>query len=136
MTPQVGDRYSCSECGCEIEVTKSSSSSPIGARTQGDISSGTTRTSDLGRTSGSVGEQSPGDYAAQGTTGEGVFGTAGTSHSASAKGRYGSNAPSSSRSASSDRSDTASSASAAPSCFCGHAMQLSGQGRSSAARAR
>lgn len=130
MATQIGDRYSCSHCGCEVEVTKTGSAPGMTSR-EGDASSGT-RTSDLGRTSGSVGEQSPGDYAAQSATGEGIFGTAGTSHSASAKGRYGSDAPSASSEASEGRSRLGT---AAPSCFCGQPMQRS-QSRSSSAHAR
>jgi hypothetical protein len=132
MAPQIGERYGCSHCGCELEVTRSGSEA-LGVGREGDASSGTTRTSDLGRTSGSVGEQSPGDYAAQGATGEGVFGTAGTTHSASAKGRYGSDAPS--RVPAGSDEDRSPSNVGAPVCFCGQPMQQTGS-RSSTARAR
>jgi hypothetical protein len=106
-----------------MEVTKASNASMSGSQTrsEGDRSSASTATSDLRRTSGSAGATAPGDFASQGATGEGLFGTTGGSTPSS--GRYGSDAPL-----------TTSTAGSAPSCFCGHQMQLAA--RSSAARTR
>lgn len=93
---QVGERYSCSSCGCEIEVTsagrmqdqsfvnESSSARPIGGAATGETGVGSLRNAEAG------GISTPGDFGSQGATGEGVFGTSGGGQRSTASGRLGS----------------------------------------------
>jgi len=93
---QVGERYSCSSCGCEIEVTstgrmqdrgfvnESTGARPIGGSATGETGVGSLRNAEAG------GISTPGDFGSQGATGEGVFGTSGGGQRSTASGRLGS----------------------------------------------
>jgi hypothetical protein len=93
---QVGERYACSSCGCEIEVTsagtmqdqsfvnESSSARAIGGSATGETGVGSLRNAEAG------GISTPGDFGSQGATGEGVFGTSGGGQRSTASGRLGS----------------------------------------------
>jgi hypothetical protein len=93
---QVGERYSCSSCGCEIEVTSSgrtqdqsfvnepSSWRPIGGSATGETGVGSLRNAEA------AGISTPGDFGSQGATGEGIFGTSGGGQRSTASGRLGS----------------------------------------------
>jgi hypothetical protein len=91
---QVGQRYQCSDCGCEIEVTsagrfedqrfrssESASEQPIGGSATG---AGSLRKAEA------AGISTPGDFGSQGATGEGVFGTSGGGQRSTTSGRFGS----------------------------------------------
>src|SRR5207302_11515925 len=79
MSNQIGDRYTCSDpnCGCEVTISRpcsmvpsssDNSMSAAGTSTGSDLPSETTRFR-------SEPTSTQGDFGAQGTTGEGTFGT-------------------------------------------------------------
>ena len=91
MQAQVGERYQCSACGCEVQVTNP------GSMQQDDVlrdSTGGSATGETGagtlRRAESSGISTPGDFGSQGATGEGVFGTSGGGQRSTTSGRFGS----------------------------------------------
>jgi hypothetical protein len=147
MYAQVGERYRCSDsnCGCEIEVTsagrmqnenygtspantgsqgRSSNERPIGGSTTEETGVGSLRNAESGSIS------TPGDFGAQGATGEGVFGTSGGNQRSTMSGRLGSSTGSSlksgsrgSGSGSTSNIETGSSGESNFYCACGQPMQ-------------
>lgn len=92
MLSNQGEKYTCSnaDCGCEIEVKTGSrlDAASFSGKKVGEIG-GVESQASL-RASESQTISTPGDYGAQGASGEGVFGTAGKGESATMQGRYGS----------------------------------------------
>jgi hypothetical protein len=144
MNAQVGERYRCSDsnCGCEIEVTspgrmqknenygansadtgsqgRSSNERSIGGSVTEETGVGSLRNAESGSIS------TPGDFGAQGATGEGVFGTSGGSQRSTMSGRLGSTTGSSlrsgSRGGSTPNTETGSSDESNFYCTCGQPM--------------
>ena len=148
MSNQSGDRYTCTDpnCGCEIRVERPCSMMPSG-REYSSESNVVAREEELGReNAGSLtgnfrreNTSTPGDYGAQGATGEGTFGTSSTGgESSMMSGRYDTpgnfirrTPEDTNRSAPMKRSSTAT-----PTCFCGRPMMQAGTNtRAAAARA-
>jgi hypothetical protein len=100
MQTHVGERYQCSACGCEIQVTNTGSmredhvlrdstedqsrERAIGGSATGESGAGTLRRAE------SSGISTPGAFGSQGATGEGVFGTSGGGQRSTTSGRFGS----------------------------------------------
>lgn len=100
MQAQVGDRYQCNACGCEVQVLNAGSmeqddmlggsseegaeDDSIGGSATGETGAGTLRRAE------SSGISTPGDFGSQGSTGEGVFGTSGGGQRSTTSGRFGS----------------------------------------------
>jgi hypothetical protein len=100
MQTQVGERYQCSACGCEVQVTNAgsileddilrdstedeTSDQAVGGAATGEPGAGTLRRAE------SSGISTPGDFGSQGATGEGVFGTSGGGQRSTTSGRFGS----------------------------------------------
>jgi hypothetical protein len=100
MQAHVGERYQCSACGCEVQVTSTGSMQQddvmrdftadqprersIGGSATGETSAGALRKAE------SSGISTPGDFGSQGATGEGVFGTSGGGQRSTTSGRLGS----------------------------------------------
>ena len=138
MSNQTGDRYSCTDpnCGCEIRIehpckmvpgSEYSSESNVTAT---DTELGSESTGPLTGNFRRESTSTPGDFGAQGATGEGTFGTSG-SGSAMTSGRY--DTPGNfirrtpeemNRRAVPVQRDV----SATPICFCGHPMKQVGTG--------
>ena len=147
MSNQTGDRYTCTDpnCGCEIRIERPcgtiagseySSESNISAKDQelGNESSGSL-TGNFRRETTST----PGDFGAQGATGEGTFGTSSTGGGSSMmSGRY--NTPGNFVKRTPEESSGApvqrNVATTTLRCFCGHPMQQVGTGVARAAAAR
>jgi hypothetical protein len=100
MQAQVGDRYQCSACGCEVQVMNAGSmeqedvmgdSSEMGSE---DESVGGSATGETGagtlRKAETSGISTPGDFGSQGASGEGIFGTSGGGQRSTMSGRLGS----------------------------------------------
>ncbi len=100
MQTQVGDRYQCSACGCEVQVVSAGSmqeddvmrdsmedasdEGSVGGAATGETGAGTLRRAE------SSGISTPGDFGSQGSTGEGIFGTSGGGKRSTTSGRFGS----------------------------------------------
>lgn len=99
MQAQVGDRYQCSECGCEVQVmnagsmeeddvmedsSEEQSDESIGGSATGETGAGTLRKAETS------GISTPGDFGSQGATGERIFGTSGGGQRSTMSGRLGS----------------------------------------------
>jgi hypothetical protein len=100
MQTQVGDRYQCSACGCEVQVMNAGSmeeddvlgdsseegsdEESIGGSATGETGAGTLRKAETS------GISTPGDFGSQGATGEGIFGTSGGGQRSTMSGRLGS----------------------------------------------
>jgi hypothetical protein len=147
MSNQTGDRYACTDpnCGCEIrierpshtvsEVSEYSSESNMTKRDQelGSENSGSL-TGNFRREKTST----PGDFGAQGATGEGTFGTSSTGGGSSmTSGRYDTPGNFVKRTPQTDRSTPVQrNLTASPTCFCGSPMKQVGTGaQATAARA-
>jgi hypothetical protein len=115
MANRIGDRYACSDCGCEVEISR-----PCSISSAEEESAGTS--SSMRRDFRSEPTSTVGDFGDQGATGEGTFGGAGKGDpKTTASGRY----------------DTESTRLQEPSgrftdtltCFCGSKMREVGSGR-------
>jgi hypothetical protein len=150
MQAQVGERYQCRMCGCEVQVTNAGSipqdhgmGDPTGERSD-EKSVGGSATGETGagtlRRAESSGISTPGDFGSQGATGEGVFGTSGGGQRSTTSGRFGSStaslhssptgSPASATSSGSGRYDNVANARGEReqesfSCCCGQAMTRS-----------
>ena len=149
MSNQTGDRYTCTDpsCGCEIRIERPCSMVPSGSgySSESNITEAGQElgSENAGSLTGNFRREStttPGDFGAQGATGEGTFGTSSTgSGSSTMSGRYDTpgnfirRTPEESTSAPVQRNLPA----ITPRCFCGNAMKQvgTGAGRASAARA-
>jgi hypothetical protein len=148
MSNQTGDRYTCTDpnCGCEIRIERPSGTLQSGAEYSSE-SNVTAKDQELGSEStGSLtgnfrreSTSTPGDFGAQGATGEGTFGTSGTGDgSAMTSGRY--DTPGNfirRRPEETNRSvPVQRSVASGPTCFCGRPMTQAGANtRAAAARA-
>jgi len=148
MSNQTGDRYTCTDpnCGCEIRIERPCSLYPSGSgyNSESNVSEvdqelGSENTGSLTGNFRRESTSTPGDFGAQGATGEGTFGTSSTGGGSSMmSGRY--DTPGNfvrrtpeedSRSSSAQRSVPY-----RPTCFCGRPMTQAGTGaRAVAARA-
>jgi hypothetical protein len=147
MSNQIGDRYSCSDpnCGCEIEIERPSSmlagsagghSDSASASSQvptGSESSMTQKFREF-RSEGAI--STPGDFGAQGATGEGNFGTTGDGRSATASGRYDTESTRFREGDASEGANPRGNVKQTLTCFCGHEMRpvATAQQRASVAR--
>jgi hypothetical protein len=147
MSNQTGDRYSCSDpnCGCEIRIERPCSMMPAGDEysSESNISAkdqelGSESTGALTGNFRRETTSTPGDFGAQGATGEGTFGTSTTGGGSSMmSGRYDTpgnfvrRTPEETSSTPVQRTVPS-----GPTCFCGRAMtQVGTSTRAAAARA-
>jgi hypothetical protein len=150
MSNQTGDRYTCTDpnCGCEIRIERPSGTMSAGSSYSSE-SNVSAKEKELGsEESGSLtgnfrreSTSTPGDFGAQGATGEGTFGTSGTGDgSAMTSGRY--DTPGNFMKRTPEETNRAApveqsaATAAAPTCFCGSAMMQAGTGSTRAAAAR
>ncbi len=137
MSNQVGDRYECSDpnCGCRVEIERPCgihSADRRGASAESVIDDATTNSSSsfqgasrADRTDTVI--STPGDFGAQGASGERTFGSSASGRSAVGSGRY-DNYTSRGASAESDaRTSSRGNAGVTDElrCFCGSPMKLS-----------
>ena len=147
MSNQTGDRYTCTDpnCGCEIRIERPCRMMPAGDEYSSE-SSISARDRELGSESaGSMtgnfrreSTSTPGDFGAQGATGEGTFGTSSSGGGSSTmSGRY--DTPGNFIRRTPEETNisrpTQRTVPSGPTCFCGRAMtQVGTSTRAAAAR--
>jgi hypothetical protein len=148
MSNQTGDRYTCTDpnCGCEIRIERPCSMVPSGSEysSESNISAKDQELEreNTGSLTGNFRRETtstPGDFGAQGATGEGTFGTSSTGGGSSmmssrydTPGNYMKRTPEETSRTPTQRTVPATTLR----CFCGHAMTQVGTGAARAAAAR